>query len=100
MKPCADLNKIAYLCCILVVSILVFMFINIQGNWDYALTRRFWMLVTIIIVGMSSGIATLIFHSITHNRILTPSVIGFDSMYILIKTALVFYLGSEFNWFG
>ena len=95
-----DHHRIAGLGAFMLISALLFLFIDIQGSWSYALPRRFWMLMTIMIVGISSGIATLLFHTITHNRILTPAVMGFESLYILIKTALVFWLGSSFNWFG
>lgn len=77
----------------------LFLFLNLQGSWSYALNRRVWMLLTIAIVGVSAGVATVLFHTITHNRILTPAVMGFESLYILIQTALVFTLGSDFNWF-
>lgn len=95
-----DYHRIAGLSAFMLISALLFLFMDIQGSWSYALPRRFWMLMTIMIVGISSGIATLLFHTITHNRILTPAVMGFESLYILIKTALVFWLGSSFNWFG
>lgn len=77
----------------------LFLFLNVQGSWGYALNRRLWMLLTIGIVGVSAGVATVLFHTITHNRILTPAVMGFESLYLLIQTALVFSLGSDFNWF-
>ncbi len=32
----------------------------------------------------------MIFQTITNNRILTPSIIGFDSLYLLVQTVIVF----------
>jgi len=35
-----------------------------------------------------------VFHTITQNRILTPSIMGFDAFYVLISTIVVFFFGS------
>ncbi|HEV7415343.1 MAG TPA: iron chelate uptake ABC transporter family permease subunit, partial [Tianweitania sediminis] len=37
---------------------------------------------------------TVLFQTVTNNRILTPSIMGFDALYVLIQTLLVFHLGS------
>lgn len=78
----------------------LFLFVNLQGSWSYSLNRRAWMLLTMIVVGVSAGLATILFHTISHNRILTPAVMGFESLYILIQTCLVFFWGSGTDWFG
>lgn len=78
---------------------LLFLFVNLQGSWSYSLNRRLWMLATIMIVGISAGVSTVLFHTITHNRILTPAVMGFESLYILIQTTLIFVWGSDAGWF-
>jgi iron complex transport system permease protein len=39
-------------------------------------------------------VSTVLFQTVTNNRILTPSIIGFDSLFALIQTALVFFLGG------
>ena len=43
---------------------------------------------------MSVGLATLLFQSLTRSPILTPSLLGFDALYLLIQTGLVFVLGK------
>jgi iron complex transport system permease protein len=40
-------------------------------------------------------VSTLVFQTVTANRILTPSIMGFDALYLLIQTSLVFVLGSS-----
>lgn len=47
-----------------------------------------------IVVGFAVGIATIVFQTITKNRILTPNIMGIDALFELIQTALVFFLGS------
>lgn len=75
--------------------ILTFLFIGLTpAGWDYALPRRGKSVAAIVIVGAVIAFSTLIFQTITNNRILTPSIIGLDSLYILIQTTLVFVLGT------
>jgi iron complex transport system permease protein len=45
-------------------------------------------------VAVAVGVSTFLFQTVTANRILTPSIMGFDSLYILIQTVLAFTLGA------
>lgn len=47
-----------------------------------------------IVVGFAVGLSTTVFQTVTKNRILTPSVMGIDDLFVLIQTALVFYVGG------
>src|SRR5699024_302450 len=51
--------------------------------------------VAIILTGGSIAFATTIFMTITNNRILTPSIMGIDSLYMLTQTFIVFIFGSK-----
>lgn len=64
-------------------------------NWDYALSRRLPRILAIIITGAAISLSTAIFQTITHNRILTPSVMGLDSLYMLWQTVIIFFSGSS-----
>lgn len=79
-----------------VASILtaLYLFWDLGPNWDYALPRRTIKIVTIIVVGCAIAFSTVIFQTVTNNKILTPSILGLDSMYMLIQTAIIFILGS------
>ncbi|QQK80920.1 iron chelate uptake ABC transporter family permease subunit [Salicibibacter cibi] len=78
-----------------VVLIATYMFIGLSPEgWDYALPRRGRSVTAIIIVGASIAFSTMIFQTITNNRILTPSIIGLDSLYILVQTSLIFFIGT------
>lgn len=65
-------------------------------------SRGFWVIVesravsvgTILVVAFCQGVATVVFHTVTGNRILTPSILGFDALYRVIQTSLVFFLGA------
>lgn len=62
---------------------------------EYLLPRRISRLLGIGLVALTVGVSTVIFQSLTNNRILTPSMLGLDSMYMLIQTVLVFFLSSN-----
>ena len=75
--------------------------ILVVGNPAPPGTAGFWIIVqsrltslgTIAFVAVSQAVATLLFHTATSNRILTPSILGFDALYVLMQTALVFVFG-------
>lgn len=50
--------------------------------------------LTMIVVAAAVGVSTVVFHTITQNRILTPSIMGFDAFFGLIVTLTVFLFGS------
>ncbi len=86
--------KIIVLSIISIVLIAIFMFIDVGGNWDYVLPRRGKKILSIAVTGGVIAFSTIIFQTITNNRILTPSIIGLDSLYLLIQTFIIFVFGS------
>mgnify|MGYP002622117758 CR=1 FL=1 len=66
-----------------------------EANWNYALSRRIPKTIAIIVTAFSIAFSTVVFQTITNNRILTPSVLGLDSLYLLVQTTIVFILGSR-----
>lgn len=64
-----------------------------KGFWTIAELRA-QNLVVIVVVAFCQSLATVAFQTVTNNRILTPSIMGFESLYRLIQTAAVFVLGA------
>lgn len=66
-------------------------------------TRGFWLLaerrmnavIAIVIVAVAQAVATVAFQTVTNNRIITPSIMGFESLYVAIHTSTVFFLGGS-----
>ncbi|OLN23916.1 iron ABC transporter permease [Domibacillus antri] len=87
-------SKLILLVILAAASIAGYLFIELGPNWDYALPRRAEKIAAIVLTGSVIAIATLLFQTVTNNRILTPSIIGLDSLYMLVQTTLVFFLGS------
>lgn len=69
---------------------------QIEKIFGFTFERRRNTAIAIVIAATCQGVATVLFHTVTHNRILTPSIIGLDSMYILIQTVAVSIAGASF----
>nr|WP_202601896.1 iron chelate uptake ABC transporter family permease subunit [Photobacterium halotolerans] len=63
-------------------------------NYQYFLSRRIPKVLAMIIAGFAIGIASFCFQTITNNRILTPGIMGFDSLYLLIQVLVVSLFGG------
>lgn len=74
--------------------IAIFLFTDAGGDWGYVLPRRSIQIIAIVLTGGAIAISTVVFMTITNNRILTPSIIGLDSLYMLIQTFVIFVFGS------
>ena len=79
---------------LLLVSCTLFLTLNANGNWDFILPLRATKLASLLLVAYAVGVSTLLFQTLTNNPILTPSILGFDSLYIFLQTLLVAVLGG------
>lgn len=71
-------------------------------DWDkftedaaYAFNKRSQKIAAMIIAGSAIAFSTVIFQTVTHNRILTPNIIGLDWLFLLVQTVLIFMLGGR-----
>lgn len=76
-------------------AIAAFMFVGIVGSWEFALSRRVQRVAALILVGHAIALSTVLFQTVTNNRILSPSIMGFDSLFLLIQTGIVFFFGAS-----
>lgn len=88
-------SKTIILASISLVLALLYIFYDLTGNIDYILPRRIMKVVAIVLTGGAIAFATVVFMTITNNRILTPSVLGLDSLYMLIQTIIIFLFGAN-----
>lgn len=72
----------------------MFMLWGIKGSWGFVIPFRFGKLAALVLVAYCIAVSTVLFHTVTHNRILTPAIMGFDQLYLLIQTVIVFSIGS------
>ncbi len=59
-------------------------------TWTFRLTK----LSSLLLIAYAISVSTVLFQTIVNNRLLTPSIMGFDQLYILIKTVLIYFVGS------
>ena len=62
--------------------------------FKYILSLRVPTLICMVIASISIGVSTLIFQSIVNNRIVTPALLGMNSVYSFLHTAAVFVFGT------
>lgn len=88
-------KRVWLLLSIALICIIFFMTFNLKGNIRYILTHRMWIVLTMILVAFSAATSTLLFQTVTHNRILTPSIMGFESLFVLIQTIVIFFIDVQ-----
>lgn len=86
--------RLTALVLLVLVLIGVYLFTDVPGSLTFALRIRGLTVAAMVIVAVAVGASTVVFHTITQNRILTPSIMGFDAFYVLIATTVVFFFGS------
>jgi iron complex transport system permease protein len=77
------------------LAAVLFLVVGVSGGWDFVLPRRAVTLATMAMVGCAVAVSTVLFQTVTHNRILTPAIMGFDSLYVLVQSLLVVVLGAH-----
>ncbi|MFJ8237740.1 iron chelate uptake ABC transporter family permease subunit [Ureibacillus sp. NPDC094379] len=87
-------TKLIILAAIAIICVLLYAFYDIKGGFSYAFPRRLIRILAMSITGVAIAYSTVVFQTITHNKILTPSVMGLDSMYMVVQTFIYFFLGS------
>ncbi|XUP62873.1 iron chelate uptake ABC transporter family permease subunit [Campylobacter jejuni] len=78
----------------LTLMIGIFILVDLNGFDEYALKSRFLQIAAIIIVAICIAVSTVIFQTLCNNKILTPAIIGLDSLYMLLQSALIFSFGA------
>ncbi|WP_370931583.1 iron chelate uptake ABC transporter family permease subunit [Bartonella sp. DGB1] len=90
------LTIIFRLAIITIISMVLFMTIGVVGDWSFIIPFRAGKLLVLTVVSCAIAMSTVVFQSLTHNNILTPSIIGFDKLYILIQTLIAFFFSKSY----
>lgn len=94
----ANQRKLVILAVIMLLCAAGYMLYAVNfGNpklFQYSMKLRFPKLIIMIITAFAIGGASLVFQSIINNVIVTPCLLGMNSLYTLIHTAVVFTAGS------
>lgn len=57
--------------------------------------RRTIQVVALIIASVLIAVSTTVFQTLTQNRIITPSLLGFDSIFVVTQTTLVYFVSMS-----
>jgi len=79
---------------LLLGAVAAYLLVDLRGSWAYALDLRTRQLSALVVVGVAVGVSSTMFQTVAGSRILTPGVMGFDSLYLLIQTLVVYLFGS------
>ncbi len=95
----ANRRKLLILAAIVLLCAAGYMLVDVNFSnpklLAYAMKIRTPKLIVMLITAFSIGGASLVFQSIINNTIVTPCLLGMNSLYSLIHTAVVFFLGSS-----
>lgn len=91
-----QLKNLLILFVITFIGIALFTSLGLNSrNLSFNLPRRALKIITILIVSFSIGYSSVVFQTLTNNRILTPGIMGLDSLYMFIQTIVVYFFGSR-----
>ena len=79
------------------LGVVAAIFIALYLSWNMSVVIwpfRLGKLVSLVLIAYTIAVSTVLFQTVSNNRILTPSIMGFDQLYILIQTVVVYFVGS------
>lgn len=88
-------RKLLILALLTAAAAVLYLFLNVNMKYfDYAMQMRIPKLAAMLITAFCIGGASIVFQSVINNTIVTPCLLGMNSLYTLIHTAVVFFFGS------
>lgn len=93
-----NVMKLTVLAVLMLVAVVLFMTWDVNfGNpkfFKFSMKIRSPKLLAMLVAAFSIGAASIIFQSIINNQIVTPCLLGMNSLYTLMHTAVYFVFGS------
>lgn len=80
--------------CIAVLAV-IFVFYDSGLDFDYVIPKRLIRLLTIGLGSVCLAFSAIIFQTVVGNRVLTPAVMGYESVYLLWQVLLLFMVGVQ-----
>ena len=95
----ANRKKLLIMACLALLCAAAYLLVEVQFDnarlFQYAMKIRTPKLIVMLITAFAIGGASIVFQSIINNTIVTPCLLGMNSLYTLIHTAVVFFAGSS-----
>lgn len=94
-KHVSNVRKVIALVIIVLLAAVLYIFVNVNMKYfSYAMKLRIPNLIVMIITAFCIGSASIVFQSIINNTIVSPCLLGMNSLYSLIHTLVVFFFGT------
>ncbi|MCY7688660.1 iron chelate uptake ABC transporter family permease subunit [Bacillus altitudinis] len=78
-----------------IAAVFVVIFVTFQmGYWEYTVPSRLKKVLAMTLTGGAIAFSSVVFQTLTNNRILTPSILGLDALYLFLQTAIIYLFGS------
>ena len=94
----SNLRKLVIMTVLVLLAAAAYMLVDVKFEneklFRYAMKIRAPKLIVMLITAFAIGGASIVFQSIINNTIVTPCLLGMNSLYTLIHTAVVFFAGS------
>lgn len=91
----ANRLKLLMLAALVLAACAAYLTVDVDPKYlDFAMRLRIPKLAVMLIAAFAIGGASLVFQSVINNTIVTPCLLGMNSLYTLIHTAVVFVAGS------
>lgn len=91
----SDTLKITLMAAASLLLVALFVGVGLDAdNYRYFLSRRVPRVLALIIAAVAIAQSSLVFQTLTNNRILTPGIMGFDALYQATQLLLVLLLGG------
>ncbi|TJV49710.1 MAG: iron ABC transporter permease, partial [Mesorhizobium sp.] len=87
-------GRLAMMAAAAVLVGVAFMTIGLRGDLAFVVELRAARLAAMVLVGVAVAVSTVVFQTVCANRIITPSIMGLDALYVFCQTALVFALSG------
>ena len=95
----ANRRKLLIMVCLVLLCAAAYLLVEVQFDnarlFQYAMKIRTPKLIVMLITAFAIGGASIVFQSIINNTIVTPCLLGMNSLYTLIHTTVVFFAGSS-----
>lgn len=93
-----NIQKLVILAALVLLASAAYMLVGVHFDNErllrYAMKLRTSKLLVMLITAFAIGGASIVFQSIINNTIVTPCLLGMNSLYTLIHTSVVFFAGA------
>ncbi|WP_455716027.1 iron chelate uptake ABC transporter family permease subunit [Anaerosporobacter sp.] len=93
-----NIKKLTIMAMLVLLAAALYMLVEVNFDntklFKYAMKIRTPKLIVMLITAFAIGGASIVFQSVINNTIVTPCLLGMNSLYTLIHTVVVYFAGS------